>query len=374
MKTVRMCEHDKRRSDCKICSPHNYCFTHNMHKRHCGRCGTHTSICVHKRRKVRCVECAREGGVYKPGSVCEHNVRRYQCALCVKGSLLRTDERSEICACGIRKRFCTEHGGSFLCVDCRVVQVAKVGGLCSACAPPESNPRIKKKELEVRGWLLGDAESITTAGLPRYSAHNKSLERTLRQYYGVRALCLPPGSQTATYFPDFYWVLPDKHVILEVDEHQHRPTRYPTARNCYEKDTQRENDLVDRIASVAGKPVVFVRYNPDAFETGFKRRGQYLPAHTSKECRKRLLLETLRRVISTDTVCQVHFVRICFDCSCASLQGCGFCHEEFFDSVVAFRDRGCRAQPTPVGGPKKGKGVHERIDNRGKRGERENNV
>ena len=46
------CEHDKKKRNCKVCSPQNYC-EHNREKYQCKECGG-GSICEHGKKKSIC--------------------------------------------------------------------------------------------------------------------------------------------------------------------------------------------------------------------------------------------------------------------------------------------------------------------------------
>jgi len=71
-----ICEHNKIRSRCKLCKGSQIC-EHNKRRSYCKDCGG-ASICEHNRRRSICVQC-------KGGSICEHNRQRSRCKLC-KGS------------------------------------------------------------------------------------------------------------------------------------------------------------------------------------------------------------------------------------------------------------------------------------------------
>ena len=343
----KCCEHGMyRKSDCKVCNPDKYCFEHNMPMRRCGKCAKHPSICEHHRRRKRCVDCARESGLNISG-VCIHNRRKYQCTECAKMGLMNENERSEICPCGMRKRYCKTHGGANLCSICFETTVVQVGGTCSRCNLDTTKPvRLKKRELEVIEWIVE---------LPAYSAYNKSLASILRRSIETEVSIDDEKMrnwfnlvrETKTYYPDFMWIMPERHVILEIDEHQHKKIFRSATGSSYTNDRQRETDMVQQIAYISDKQIVMVRYNPDAFQTGFKPRAKHLSMLTSRDARRTTLLDSMRAVMRTGLECEtipvlskrIVYIRLFFDCTCTCLETCMFRHAWGFDSVQEFETR-----------------------------------
>lgn len=159
-----LCKHFRIRSACKECGGSVYC-KHNKIKRRCKEieCGGGKDYCPHNRLKTFCVEC-------KGGSMCKHGKTRTFCAdpeckggkgLCSHGisrsickvkeckgggsycshGIKRGDCRNpeckgggNYCSCKIHKSYCTMHGGSKLCILCKV-KVKKIGMYCRACHP-----------------------------------------------------------------------------------------------------------------------------------------------------------------------------------------------------------------------------------------------
>jgi hypothetical protein len=349
LSTCKRCVHGKSsKHDCKDCNPEKYCFEHNMPMRMCGKCAKHPSICEHHRRRTRCVDCAREHGgktaTVKTGGVCMHNRRKYQCTECSKLGLINENERSEICPCAIRKRYCRIHGGANLCSICFETTVLQAGTTCSRCNLDTTKPvRLKKREIEVMEWIVE---------LPPYTAYNKSLASILRKNIetGDEVKLLAWFNlirETKTYYPDFMWTMPEMHVILEIDEHQHKKVFQLATGSNYTKDRQRETDMVQQIAHICDKQIVFVRYNPDAFQTGFKPRAKHLSMLTSRDARKTTLLDTMRAVMQSRLEGEfipllskrIVYIRLFFDCSCTCLETCMFKHAWGFDSVDEFKCR-----------------------------------
>ena len=105
------CKHEKNKSRCRVCSPHNFCehgflyfcrecggkgiCRHNKRKYYCWECNpanaelvktskdaprdrpVRRTDCKHGRFKHFCQECSGKG-------ICKHNRRRYRCSFCKK--------------------------------------------------------------------------------------------------------------------------------------------------------------------------------------------------------------------------------------------------------------------------------------------------
>ena len=69
--------------------------------------------------------------------------------------------------------------------------------------------------------------------------------------------------------PDVYFDLPDRVVIVEIDEHQHKT--YDESCSC--------SRMCDIVSAIGGRPVVFVRYNIDSF----KWKGRAYRVHPSEK-------------------------------------------------------------------------------------------
>ena len=70
---LELCEHDRRRSQCKDCGGSEIC-EHKRQRSQCKDCGG-GSICEHKRHRSICKDC---GG----SQICEHGKRRNICSIC----------------------------------------------------------------------------------------------------------------------------------------------------------------------------------------------------------------------------------------------------------------------------------------------------
>jgi hypothetical protein len=246
--------------------------------------------------------------------------------------------KSQFCICGIRKENCKLHGATSLCTHCKTTRKQPKSDWCAPCRLLLSKdiPRnIKRREIEILEWL----QQV----LP-FSFHNKSVDRILQ----MESTALRTGQQLEeqveeqvseqvsdqvankrTYFPDFVWVLHDRYVILEIDEFQHRDPGY-------NNDHEREVNITHKFLQT-GKAVCIIRYNPDAFETGFKKRSVYLSSRTAKHLRYKLLLETLSHVMH----CEFHksriiYSRLFYDCNCIYADSCNFCHTLGFSSFDDF--------------------------------------
>ena len=107
----QICEHERRRSQCKECGGSEICEHERLRSR-CKECGG-SEICLHGRFRSRCKEC---GG----SEICEHNKQKSHCKEC---------GGSQICLHGRLRSRCKECGGSQIC------QHNKIKNECSICQP-----------------------------------------------------------------------------------------------------------------------------------------------------------------------------------------------------------------------------------------------
>ena len=291
------CEHNKQKQWCKVCSPQNFC-QHDQNKYMCKKCPNASCICPHGRQKQRCKKCSGS-------SYCGHGVLRYFCQDCAGlGSCIHKANKSRCQLCAGRglcshgrvhckqckrgtckhglwksaciecypqyfcehsklKRFCTLCEGSRTCASCHKFSVDKKGDFCSYCNP-QAKKRSRIKEASVVAQL---EEWAGESKIPPYTSWNK-----------VNVLSDP--EQCGQYRVDIVYNQDVFVLALEVDENQHK---------FYERDCELVRQA--KIAlSYGGKPVRFVRYNPDGFQVGGMTR------RTMKEERMRTLLGTLQEI------------------------------------------------------------------------------
>jgi hypothetical protein len=182
-----ICEHDRQRSQCKECGGSQIC-EHNHKRSTCKECGG-SSICEHKRERCKCKECGGSG-------ICEHDRRRSDCKECGGVSICEHDRHRYSCKECVslekqltRKSFCKVGCGTILSA------LRKHTGLCAGCDAVA--PRMQ--------WITWD---LIKAELPEPTFKDNKL-------IGGDA-CATKRSR-----PDFGWVLPDRIVYLEIDEHSH---------------------------------------------------------------------------------------------------------------------------------------------------------
>ena len=99
------------------------------------------------------------------------------------------------------------------------------------------------------------------------------------------------------YRPDFAFELPTHVVVVEVDEHQH-------AQPGYACDNAR---MLDIFGAYGGLPVVFIRFNPDAYEVEGVRRKVQL------RTRLKVLGEELRAALATKPKELLTIARLFYD-------------------------------------------------------------
>lgn len=121
------------------------------------------------------------------------------------------------------------------CSNCYLFRT--LGKLCSYCKPREHNKLYQKtKEYKVVEYMRNNID--------KEFIHNKSV--------GNECTKNDREKSNGHLYPDLRWDCGWFHLILEVDEYQHRGSDY----KC---DERRMMDIIAKL----GMPCVFIRYNPD---------------------------------------------------------------------------------------------------------------
>ena len=263
------------------------------HNSRCTKCGSGGKLCEHKRRVNNCMTCLRDKQKEGTGS-------QY---LSIK---------SEICLCGIARKHCPKAtccGGSHLCVTCKLTVTRTKQTDCSVCRRfKNGNEPLKKKERALKSFL---DDHIEKGVIPNYTLYDKVVE---------------PGLDKALFGadrPDFSWLLPDRYVYVELDEGQHKGKTY----NC---ERRRELSLCN---VGGGKPIVFIRINPDPFSTAIKSSRIKVPEE-SVEKRHEAVLKKLKDAFEVVNPSGLTFHRLYFDCECVT--DCGYTHTDSYVDHEAF--------------------------------------
>lgn len=253
------CSHNKIKSQCIHCGGKGLCC-HGRQKSRCKDCKTGTSICPHGNVNSRCKLCKGssycEHGIIKytcrdckGGSICEHNKVRSTCRDCKGGSICEHQRRRDqcfdclggaYCKHKIRKNYCKECGGSSLCKSewCTISGMKKYNGYClncciNICPDIEVYRNYKTKEKEVVDEVIKEFPDFTWIA-DKKIAGGCSKRR-----------------------PDLLLDMGDNIIIIEVDENKH--TSY---------DCSCENKRLMEISQDVGhRPIIFLRFNPDGYET-----------------------------------------------------------------------------------------------------------
>ena len=88
MSSVRLCEHNKRKSRCVTCGGGSIC-EHQKQRSLCVTCGG-SAICEHKTERSQCIPCGGSG-------ICEHRMKRSQCVICDGSSICKHKKRRILC-------------------------------------------------------------------------------------------------------------------------------------------------------------------------------------------------------------------------------------------------------------------------------------
>lgn len=271
-KGSEICAHDRRKSQCKDCGGSEICV-HGRRKAQCLEC-VGSEICIHSRRKGRCKEC--EGS-----QICAHNRQKAQCQecggsqICYHGrhkSICLKCGGSQICAHGRRKSQCIECEGSQICTH----SIRKLQ--CRICDPP----------IHPQNWcqscqyvLLNKPSLYKPYCFDCYCVLNPDAviprQRKLKEHHMRDAII--------EKFPEFQIVWDQKidngcsrrrpdgrlecfthSIIIECDENQHRN---------YSCEENRINDIY---MDLGCRPLVVIRFNPDAYT----ENGKAIPSCFSK--------------------------------------------------------------------------------------------
>ena len=219
-KGAGICEHLKRKVRCKECGG-KYICSHGSEKENCVPCGG-TSICEHGKRRRRCVECFGS-------AICEHNKNRQNCIEC-DGNLYCIHDKY--------KSRCKICGGSQLCKapHCETRGINKYDGYCLPCCIHYC------PEIQVSRNFKTKENDVVQRVLEKYPDFNWVADKKMQDGCSKRR-------------PDLLLDFGSHVIIVEVDENKH--TTYDCS--CQNKR------LMEISQDIGHKPVVFIRFNPDAY-------------------------------------------------------------------------------------------------------------
>jgi len=165
---------------------------------------------------------------------------------------------------GVRGK-CPKHGGCPKCVSCVLFIVTKEGKRCSYCRPQSAKAKRAKKEEEAVAAVL--------------KADGMIFERERHISYE----CITSDDKKFAKL-DFLIERPDKRVILEVDERQHKNVAYDI--KC---DLSRMTYVMAAIACTDNvRPTLWIRFNPN----GYSVDGY--PMRTRKKAKYAKLLSVIK--------------------------------------------------------------------------------
>ena len=219
-KGAGICEHLKRKTRCKECGGTDLC-PHGGEKENCVPCGG-TSICEHGKRRRRCVECFGAG-------ICEHNKNRQNCLEC-RGNMFCIHDK--------KKSRCKICDGSELCKapHCETRGIKKYDGYCLPCCIHYC------PEIQVSRNFKTKENDVVSRVLEKYPDFNWIADKKIQDGCSKRR-------------PDLLLDFGSHVIIVEVAENKH--TTYDCS--CQNKR------LMEISQDIGHKPVVFIRFNPDAY-------------------------------------------------------------------------------------------------------------
>jgi hypothetical protein len=207
---------------------------------------------------------------------------------------------SELCSHRKPKKFCLLCGGSHVCITCRLTTTRLKNTECSVCRRFRcGDAPLKQKEGAMKKFL---DTAIQRGVLPPYTLHDRAI-----------ALGLDP-SVYGNSRPDWVWILPDRWIVLECDEQQHKGKTY----SC-----ERRREL--QICNVAGSmPVFFLRFNPDTFKTASKSSRVKVAAETMP-VRHAAVVAAIKNAVEQVNPTGLTFTNLFFDCNCIGSGGAHAC-------------------------------------------------
>jgi hypothetical protein len=146
-----ICEHNKRRSLCKICKGGSIC-EHNIQRSQCKPCGG-SQICEHNRERSKCKLC---GG----GSICEHNRRRSDCKECGGSQICEHNKRRSYCKECRGSQICEHNRQRSNCKDCggsKICEHNKIRSQCKICDPQGHIAHLRRN----RRWDVTNSSNPT---------------------------------------------------------------------------------------------------------------------------------------------------------------------------------------------------------------------
>ena len=270
------CEHGKFKSTCRDCGGSAFC-EHSKFKSHCRDCGG-SSFCEHGKEKSRCIDC---GG----SQICEHGKDKRYCKYCGGSALCEHGKRKSTCRDCEGSAFCQHGKQKSRCRDCEgsgFCEHGKFKSICKDCGGSQICKHVKDKRYckPCGGSALCKSSWCETIGNKKYDGFCMNCfihlfpDNEIVRNYKTKEKAV--SEKILEAFPDFTWISdkrivdgcsrrrPDflldmgSHiVIVEVDENQHQ-----------DYDCSCENKRLMEISQDLGhRPVVFIRFNPDEYET-----------------------------------------------------------------------------------------------------------
>jgi hypothetical protein len=204
--------------------------------------------------------------------------------------------------------------GSHVCITCKLTVTRTKQTECSPCRRFRSGDLpLKQKEHAMKKFL---DKAVENGVIPPYTLHDRSIAQRLDPIlFGASR-------------PDWVWILSDRWIVLECDEHQHSGKQY----SC-----ERRREL--QICNVAGKlPVFFIRFNPDTFKTGSKSCRVNVNGESVVE-RHKAVVVAIENAVAHVSPTGLTFHKLFFDCECVGENGvhpCSFQHTSHYADHESF--------------------------------------
>ena len=221
------------------CKKHKKTNMINIKHKHCNEnnCYSRSSYGIPGNKPIYCAKHKQDNMISNPTHRCENK----NC--------------KEIAIYGYKKAiYCEDHKFDDMvnfieheCLSCGLTNILNKNNVCTYCDPSHFNTFRGAKEREVKSWLNINNYTIFQ--------HDSMIDK----------------GECIRNRPDFILEAPNNthYVIIEVDEHQHE--NYEELCEC--------TRMINITQSLGGKPVIFIRYNPDEFKFNKRKRN---PNHNTR--------------------------------------------------------------------------------------------
>ena len=123
-KPLPRCEHNRGKTYCVVCSPHNYC-EYKKRRSQCGLCGG-GGLCEHNRVKCHCTICIPSLKAKRKPPRCQHNtISKHKCVMCSPHNFCEHKKQRSRCGLCGGGGLCEHKKQKAGCATCKSVGLAQ---------------------------------------------------------------------------------------------------------------------------------------------------------------------------------------------------------------------------------------------------------